>query len=214
MIKAIIFDFDGVIAESVDIKTKAFAKLFEQEGEEIVKRVVDYHLSNTGVSRYEKFKHIYKEMLKKTLTEVEFQGLCNKFKNIVVDSVVKAPFVRGAKEFLENYVSKYKFFIASATPQDEIEDIVTQKQLLRYFMGVYGAPKKKTDIAKEIISDNNLLPEEIVYIGDALSDYEAANTNSINFIARINNNEHIFDDIYCIKMENLVNLEDILESSF
>ncbi len=32
MIKAIIFDFDGVIVESVDIKTKAFARLFEHGG--------------------------------------------------------------------------------------------------------------------------------------------------------------------------------------
>lgn len=31
MIKVVFFDFDGVIVESVDIKTKAFAKLFEKE---------------------------------------------------------------------------------------------------------------------------------------------------------------------------------------
>ena len=32
MIRAIIFDFDGVILDSVDIKTKAFARLFQEFG--------------------------------------------------------------------------------------------------------------------------------------------------------------------------------------
>jgi len=38
-IKTIFFDFDGVIADSVDIKTKAFAKLFKRYGDEIVKKL-------------------------------------------------------------------------------------------------------------------------------------------------------------------------------
>ena len=58
MIKAIIFDFDGVLVESLDIKTRAFAKLFGPEGPDMAKRVVDYHLQNGGVSRYEKFTDI------------------------------------------------------------------------------------------------------------------------------------------------------------
>ena len=52
MIKIIFFDFDGVIVESVDIKTKAFAMLFEHEGRDIANRVIDYHLKNSGVSRF------------------------------------------------------------------------------------------------------------------------------------------------------------------
>ena len=58
-LKAIFFDFDGVLVESVDIKTRAFSKLFEREGEDVVKKVIDYHIDNGGVSRYEKFRYIY-----------------------------------------------------------------------------------------------------------------------------------------------------------
>ncbi len=42
-IKAIFFDFDGVLADSVEIKTLAFAKLFEQYGKEVVNIVVEHH---------------------------------------------------------------------------------------------------------------------------------------------------------------------------
>ena len=56
MIRGIAFDFDGVLVESVDVKTKAYARLFEEYGEGVVSRVVDYHLTNGGVSRFVKFR--------------------------------------------------------------------------------------------------------------------------------------------------------------
>ena len=59
MIKAIVFDFDGVLAESANLKTRAFSDLFKGEDEETVRQIVAYHLKNAGVSRFEKFKIIY-----------------------------------------------------------------------------------------------------------------------------------------------------------
>ena len=55
MIKAIIFDFDGVICESVNVKTIAFKKLFADYPEH-QDRIVEYHLVNGGISRYEKLR--------------------------------------------------------------------------------------------------------------------------------------------------------------
>ena len=74
-IKTIFFDFDGVIADSVDIKTKAFAKLFKRYGDEIVKKVVEYHLSHGGVSRYDKFRYYYQNFLGKKITDDEINIL-------------------------------------------------------------------------------------------------------------------------------------------
>ena len=52
-----IFDFDGVIAESVSAKTDAFREMYLPYGEEIANQVVDYHINHGGVSRFEKFKY-------------------------------------------------------------------------------------------------------------------------------------------------------------
>ena len=38
--KAIIFDFDGVLVDSVNIKGLAFAKIYQSYGDDIVKKVV------------------------------------------------------------------------------------------------------------------------------------------------------------------------------
>ena len=40
MVNAIIFDFDGVILESLNVKTNAFKKLYEPYGSDISKKVV------------------------------------------------------------------------------------------------------------------------------------------------------------------------------
>ncbi|HHT9105568.1 MAG TPA: HAD family hydrolase [Candidatus Wujingus californicus] len=211
MINTIFFDFDGVIVESVDIKTKAFVRLFERESEDVVKKVVEYHLNNTGVSRYEKFKYIYKEILNHALCDAELQMLCDKFASLVLDAVVLAPYVKGAKEFLENFVSKYRFFVVTATPQEEIEEIIRRRAINHFFKAVYGTPTKKSDAVREIMDRWSIKPDNALYIGDAMSDYIAARDNSVCFIARINNNESVFSCVNCLKVKDLTELDVTIE---
>lgn len=211
MIKAVIFDFDGVLVESADIKTKAFAKLFEREPAQANRAIVEYHLQNAGVSRFEKFKYIYENILKRHLSENEFDGLCERFSGIVTEEVVKAPYVKGADDFLREHNDEFAFFITSGTPASEIADIVKRRSMLRYFKGVYGSPKKKSEMVRDIIAENRFNPPELVYVGDAMSDYEAASVNGVRFIARINDNADIFRGVDCIRVNDLSGFKDVLE---
>lgn len=213
MIKMIFFDFDGVIVESVDIKTNAFYKMFKTEGENVAQQVVDYHLKNTGVSRYDKFRYIYKEILNRPLDEEQFSALCNKFASLVIDNVVKAPYVKGAKKFLENYSACFRCFVVSATPQKEIEEIIQKRGISRFFTGIYGAPTLKKRVVKDIITAERVSSADVLYIGDALSDYNAANDNGVHFIARIYGNESIFAGVNCLKVNDLANLKAIIDAN-
>ena len=40
--KAILFDFDGVLVECMNVKTEAFVQLFKIYGDDIVKKAVSY----------------------------------------------------------------------------------------------------------------------------------------------------------------------------
>jgi len=213
MIRTIFFDFDGVIVESVDIKTKAFYRLFEAEGENVARQVVDYHLKNTGISRYDKFRYIYREILNRPLDEEQFSALCNKFAGLVIDNVVKAPYVKGAKKFLEDYSAGYRCFVVSATPQEEIEEIVQKRGISHFFAGIYGAPTIKSRAVKDIIIAERVSSTDALYIGDALSDYNAAKDNSVHFIARIYGNESIFAGLNCLKVKDLTNLKEIIDTN-
>lgn len=211
MIKTVFFDFDGVLVESVDIKTEAFAKLFEQEGRPVVEKVVQYHLQHAGVSRFEKFRYIYQEILRRPLAEKVFDELCGEFARLVVDAVVRAPYVKGAKEFLDKNRSKYKIYVVSATPQNEIEEIINRRGLNGCFDGIYGSPVKKIDAVRKVFDEEILKPDQSVYVGDALSDYEAARRNGVKFIARISGNESLFDNIECLKVADLAGLQSLIE---
>ena len=91
MIRTITFDFGGVLVESVDVKTRAYVSLFEEYGQDIVSKVVDYHMKNGGVSRFVKLRTIYDKILKKPLSEDKFNSLSEQFSSIVVNEVVAAP---------------------------------------------------------------------------------------------------------------------------
>ncbi|KJU82093.1 hydrolase, haloacid dehalogenase [Candidatus Magnetobacterium bavaricum] len=208
----IFFDFDGVIVESVNIKTEAFAILFEREGSDIVKMVLQYHLNNTGVSRYEKIRYIYDKFLKRPIGDTEFHSLCDRFSSLVTENVINASYVRGAKEFLEAYGATYDCYVVSATPHDELRLIMERKKLTGYFKGIYGAPAKKTDAIKTVLANKGLTPINAVYVGDAMSDLESAKANGVLFIARINGNKAIFDNVNCIKIDDLTQFKRIIDN--
>ncbi|MBI4707956.1 MAG: HAD family hydrolase [Candidatus Omnitrophica bacterium] len=186
-LKVIIFDFDGVIAESLDVKTKAFRQLFKDYPEK-VDAIAEFHLENGGMSRFDKFRYIYKIILKEELDNETFLRLCQDFKMLVVDEVVNSVLVKGVKEFLEFYKKELPMFVVSATPQDEIIEIVKRKNLLDYFHGIYGSPEKKENLIRRILS-NGYLAKQTLFIGDSKNDYQAAEETGVLFAARISNDK-------------------------
>ena len=184
MIRAIGFDFDGVLVESVDIKTRAYAYLFEDEGPEVVRRITDYHLTHGGVSRFEKFRTIHNDILKRELNDKRFQFLCDRFSEIVVDAVVAAPWVAGAREFLERNFRKYRMFVVSGTPESELQEIVERRGMTRFFEAVRGSPKDKVTLLAEVENDLSLVREKTVYVGDAKTDWNAAQALGLTFLWR------------------------------
>ena len=182
--KAIVFDFDGVILESVDIKTRAFRELFKGHPEHL-DTIVRFHLDNTGMSRFEKFKIIYREYLGRRLDHAELAFLAEAFSRFLYNEILVCPFVHGAYNFLEARAKQYQLFVASAAPQREIRDIVEQRELAKFFRGVYGSPRTKGEILRGVLVKSHLRPTDVVFIGDTMSDYQAAREVSVPFIGRV-----------------------------
>ena len=182
--KAIILDFDGVILESVNAKGEAFADLFS-EYPECLSQIVDLHHRFPGVSRFEKFEIIYRDILKTPLTEAAKVKLGRDYSHCVKHRVIKCPFVKGAREFLSARSADTPLYVASATPQAELEEIIAELDIESFFVSVFGTPVRKADAAKQIVRDNDLVPEDVLMIGDSLTDLEGATENGLNFIGRV-----------------------------
>jgi len=180
----IILDFDGVILESVDVKTQAFKDLFSftpQHVDEIVK----FHVKNGGMSRFDKFRYFYKNILKEPLSNEQYDFLCNRFSEQVFEGVLKSTFVPGADNFLKYFSTKTYLFVASATPASELIEIIRQRDLLDYFKAIYGAPRTKQECIEEILINMNCPKENAIFVGDALNDYKAARKSGVRFVGRV-----------------------------
>jgi phosphoglycolate phosphatase-like HAD superfamily hydrolase len=182
MIRAAVFDFDGVVLESVAIKTIAFRRLFADhpEGE----RIVAYHLEHGGISRFRKFRWFYEEVRGEPLTEAESERLGERFSELVLDEIRRCAFVPGARELLERLAPRLPLFVASGTPEDELRGIVADRGLGHVFAGVYGTPPTKAEILRRILDERALDPAELVFVGDAMSDFDGAAAAGVPFVGR------------------------------
>lgn len=211
MIKNILFDFDGVLLESVNAKAEAFRKLYLPYGEDIANKVVEHHLANGGVSRFEKIKYWHKHYLGIELSQNEVNELADKFSELVMQNVINSQEVEGASPFLEKHYHDFQFWIISATPTDEIRKILDEKKWSRFFKQAYGSPESKTYWTNKVVHDNGLDNNETIFIGDATTDYEAASKAGINFILRrTSENNKVFKDYKGYSIKNIAELEPVL----
>jgi phosphoglycolate phosphatase-like HAD superfamily hydrolase len=180
--QALFFDFDGVLVDSVEVKTRAFGRLFEPFGQEIMAKVVNHHRRHSGVTRVDKFRHYYREFLQRPLGEKELAELCQGFARLVVDEVVAAPEIAGAEGFLQAVVELLPCFVVSAAPEGEVQEIVHRRGWQKYFREVRGAPRSKRENLAILMTTYSLNPRQCWFFGDAESDYRAAQDCGVHFL--------------------------------
>ena len=205
--EAVIFDFDGTICDSVNVKETAFGKMYEDYGTDVVKRVKKYHIDNSGVSRIDKFLYYQKHVVHEDYSEYKINELSRKFSSLVSKKVIEAPLISGALEFLEKNFNSTHLYLSSATPQQELEKIVKNKNLSNYFQSIFGSPKDKIKHIEEILSLGSHDIDKAVYVGDSVNDLIAAKAANISFIGVGKEN---FGEEF-LSIDDLTELEDILK---
>jgi phosphoglycolate phosphatase-like HAD superfamily hydrolase len=211
-IKNIFFDFDGVLAESVHVKTKAFYDLYLPYGEEIAKKVVAHHRANGGVSRFEKFRIYHSRFLDEQIDETKVQELARQFSDLVVDGVVNAPEVLGAEYFLEKYDKALDYWVITGTPTEEIKQIVARRGWSNYFIELCGSPTKKPEWANYLLEKYELDPDETLFLGDSMSDYKGAKASGTHFVLRsYEENKELFGDYDGLRFSDFNDLENKID---
>lgn len=181
--KGFIFDFDGVILDSATIKTDAFLELFSEYPEHLP-AIESYHIKHQGITRFQKFEWIYRDLLGREYTGEIAEELSDRFSEIVLGKMRNADFLPGAWELLA-YLKENEIpaFISSGTPDEELQTIVEQRDLELFFRNIYGSDITKAEAIDLIKKDFGFSSGELIFIGDSITDYEAANQRKVPFIA-------------------------------
>ncbi|MEH6632308.1 MAG: HAD hydrolase-like protein [Halopseudomonas aestusnigri] len=182
-LSTIFLDLDGTLIESVGIKDHAFQELFS-DMPEFLPDIMDYHLSHNATVRFDKFKYIYKNILKTNLSPETEENLATRFSKIVVNKILATENTPGAEAFLDYFVRHVQLVLISVTPDQELEQIVQGRGLSSYFHTVYGASWKKDDAMRHFMKLNNIKSENCAFIGDTAEDYSYAQKVSIQFVGR------------------------------
>jgi phosphoglycolate phosphatase-like HAD superfamily hydrolase len=200
--RLIFWDFDGVVKNSIEVKAEAFAKLFEMFGETIVSRVREHHLANGGMSRFDKLP-IYLGWAGIEPSESRVRDYCEQFGKLVLQGVIDSSWVGGSEAYLRSNTYQQTFVLVSATPQDELQKILSALNLATCFTRIFGAPTRKHDAIQQTLATSNLDPHDCLMIGDARADLEAAAANQVPFLLRRHKtNSNVFADYFGPSVED------------
>jgi phosphoglycolate phosphatase-like HAD superfamily hydrolase len=182
-LRAIAFDFDGVILESADIKTAAFMALYADFPENL-SAIREYHVSNAGISRYVKFEYIQTKILGLPYTDKDRALRSAEFERLTHEQILRCPEVEGASALLLGLKGRTIRIVASGTPQDELRQIVAERGMGAWFDEVWGTPLTKPEILRDVLARHELAPGSVLMVGDAMNDYQSAQETGVRFLAR------------------------------
>ena len=182
--KNLIFDCDGIILNSNKIKTEAFKEVVYHYGKEAAEELVNFHVMNGGISRYEKFNYFFETI----------SSNHNLDKNSInVEKLIENYGSKVQKKLevceISIHIMQYRkysdgvWYVVSGSDQNELIKIFKKKQLKNCFDGgIYGSPLSKDEIFKNIFKDKMDEISKSIYIGDSKYDYLAAKKIGMDFV--------------------------------
>jgi phosphoglycolate phosphatase-like HAD superfamily hydrolase len=199
-IKNILWDFDGVILDSMPIRDYGFRKIFEHYPNKLVEEFIKYHRINGGLSRFHKIKYFYNELLNKKISEQQIQDYAEQFTIIMKEELTNKKYlIQDSVNFIKSNYKKYNFHIVSGSEHHELNYLCEKLDLAECFLSINGSPTPKIDLVKNLLEKEQYKKCETILIGDSVNDYEAADINGIEFYGYNNlslkkiNNKYLYD---------------------
>lgn len=177
-----IFDCDGVILDSNQLKIKAMRNALEAHfsNHALINDCVEYFCHNFGKSRFHHTRHFLDSILdiEEEQRDALEQLILTSFSRQCRALYLKAEITPGFLAFIEQ--CKGKRYVASGSEQNELRDVFAQRGLDVHFNGVFGSPTPKAELIRCILEQENTT--NAVMFGDAESDMLSAKQNQIDFV--------------------------------
>lgn len=175
--KAIIFDFDGTIADTVDALVSIANRLAEEFGYiPITPDELDL-LKNLNSREIIKYSGI-------SVFKIPF--LVKKVKAELKDKIAELKPIPGIREVLIVLKKKgIRLGIITSNSQENVTEFLKANNLDNIFDFIYSGVTifGKTTIINNVLKKQQINPEEVIYVGDETRDIEASQKANIKVIA-------------------------------
>jgi phosphoglycolate phosphatase-like HAD superfamily hydrolase len=174
------FDCDGVLLDSNRIKTEAFYQVALPYGKEEAEKLVAFHKEYGGISRFEKFRHLFHNILSRKDPQLVDQAVLD-FGKIVQEKLLECSETLKMREFLESLPRDSKKYVISGGKQVELREVFQTRGLAKYFDGIFGSPDPKEVIMKNL-SAANPTNHPAIFVGDSQYDHKTALQFEVDFV--------------------------------
>jgi phosphoglycolate phosphatase-like HAD superfamily hydrolase len=181
--KVILWDFDGVLMDSMPVRDRGFEIVLSSYPRTEVEQLLVYHRKNGGLSRYVKFRYFFEELRKETISDDQVKALAQQFSEVMRRELLnKELLIDESVQFVKDYHQKLRMHIVSGSDEKELQFLCASLGLADYFLSIHGSPTPKQELVGNLMREAGYRSEDVVFIGDSMNDCEAASRHNINFV--------------------------------
>lgn len=184
--RALVFDFDGVIADSNHVKQNSWYKIFEKDPPNVQEALMGALQVMREAPRRQILADIARRLDLHERAATEFINSYAEAYQKAVELGVVAGYYPQTDAALQELRKSLTLYVSSATPQDGMDKTIDALGIRGYFAAVYGSPPDKTTTLRKILADAGLGPADAVCIGDGESDRKAAGDVGCRFLGIAN----------------------------
>lgn len=172
--QAVIFDFDGTLADSLEVFTN-IAKYLSGGNAQI------------AASEVRSLRGLIRFGLRSGASKWRLPGLLTRVRSLVDEHIAEVNCFDGVPNLIKNlFQHGNEIYIVSTNSKPTIEKFLRLKGLDSYILGVFGSKKmikSKTRSLRNLLSRQGLKPENCLYVGDEPRDIEACKEVGIKCVA-------------------------------
>lgn len=181
--KTLVFDCDGVVLNSNQLKTEAYYRVAVNYGanHEQAQALVDYHVRLGGISRFIKFRYFLHEIMHQPVTDDAMAILLESFAEEIHRELLTCEIAPGLLE-LREHTRDARWMLVSGGDQAELRSLFIERGIdVLFDAGIFGSPDNK-DVILERESDNGNLAKPAIFFGDSQYDHEASGRAGLDFV--------------------------------